>query len=745
MIAKHVSMRSLGKSDFAGLVGYIADAQNKDHRLGTVTVTNCDAVSVQDAITEVLATQYTNTRAKGDKTYHLIVSFRSGEQPSALALKDIEERICTGLGYAEHERVSAVHNDTDNLHVHIAINKIHPTRHTMHEPYYSHRALADLCLALERDHGLERDNHIPQQRGAATRASDMERHAGLESLVGWIKRECLDDLKGARSWQELHQVLHDNGLELRARANGLVFEAGDGTRVKASTVAREISKPSLEALLGPFEAAPERQAQTSATRQYRKDLIRLRVSTVELYARYKAEQQGLGKARGLLLERARDRRDLKIEAAKRSNRLRRATIKVIGEGRSNKKLLYAQASQALRSEIQSINRQYQQERVAFYAEHTRQAWVDWLKKEAHRGNGEALAALRAHQKAGLKGNTLQGEGQAMTGHAPQVDSITKKGTIIYRAGLSAVRDDGDRLQVSREATTEGLQEALRLAMQRYGNRITVNGTVEFKAQIIRAAVDSQLPVTFADPVLESRRQALLNQESPRERTESTEHRGRAGRSTGRPGQRTTSRQQVAGATSTARAEEGRPAGDRVERGDSPARAMQFSRKPDLGRVGRGPPPESQHRLRTMSELGVVRFAGGGEVLLPGDVPHHVEQQGAQPDHPLRREISRPVAGAGQASTALAAVDKYIAKREAKRKKIFDIPKHFRYSVGDGTLTFQGCRNVDGQALALLQRGDEVMVMPVDQLMARHLRRIALGDAVSITAQGSIKTSKGRGR
>ena len=83
MIAKHVPMRSLGKSDFAGLVNYVTDAQSKDHRLGQGQITNCDAVSVQDAITEVLATRHTNTRAKGDKTYHRIISFRAGEQPSA--------------------------------------------------------------------------------------------------------------------------------------------------------------------------------------------------------------------------------------------------------------------------------------------------------------------------------------------------------------------------------------------------------------------------------------------------------------------------------------------------------------------------------------------------------------------------------------------------------------------------------------------------------------------------------------
>ncbi|HHX4561366.1 TPA: TraI/MobA(P) family conjugative relaxase, partial [Pseudomonas aeruginosa] len=194
MIAKHVPMRSLGKSDFAGLVRYVTDAQSKDHRLGQVQVTNCAADTVRDAITEVLATQQANTRAKGDKTYHLIVSFRAGEQPSADTLRQIEARICAGLGFAEHQRVSAVHTDTDNLHIHIAINKIHPTRGTMQEPYYSHRALADLCATLERDYGLERDNHEPRQRGAAARAGDLEQHAGVESLVGWIKRECLDEI-----------------------------------------------------------------------------------------------------------------------------------------------------------------------------------------------------------------------------------------------------------------------------------------------------------------------------------------------------------------------------------------------------------------------------------------------------------------------------------------------------------------------------------------------------------------------
>src|SRR5690606_21649840 len=167
-------------------------------------------------------------------------------------------------------------------------------------------------------------------------------------------------------------------------------------------------------------------------------------------------------------------------------------------------------SATFRAELDGIHKAYAREREWLFDGHQRRQWVDWLKQQATQGNSEALAALRARDAAqGLKGNTLAAQGEAKPGHAPVIDNITKKGTIIYRAGQSAVRDDGDRLQVSTGADRAGVLEALRLAAKRCGDRITVNGTVEFKAQAIRAAVDGKLAITFADPALEMRRQALL--------------------------------------------------------------------------------------------------------------------------------------------------------------------------------------------------------------------------------------------
>ena len=784
MIAKHVPIRSLGKSDFAGLVKYITDEQGKTERLGQVRVTNCDAATLPAVIGEVLATQRANTRSEADKTYHLLVSFRAGEKPDEATLHAIEERICVGLGFGEHQRVSAVHHDTDNLHIHIAINKIHPTHNTIHEPYQAYRALADLCSTMERDYGLERDNHETRKHVSENRANDMERHAGVESLVGWIKRECLAEIQSAQSWDELHRVLRENGLELRERGNGFVLEAGDGTVVKASTVARDLSKPKLEARFGTYERS-EGAAERPKRREYRAKPIKTRLDTTELYARYKSERQEMGAIRKTDMEALRGRKNRQIEAAKRTNRLRRAAIKLMGGGGLPKRLLYAQAHKSLRADMEKISRQYQREKQAIEERTQRRAWADWLKAKALEGDANALEALRAREAAqGLKGNTIRGSGQAKPGRAPVMDNITKKGTIIYRVGNSAVRDDGDRLQVSRGATADGLQAALRLAMDRYGSRISVNGTAEFKEQIAQAAVTAEFNVTFDDAALEQRRKDLVaaasrsklagararsgeieftreqarsagafQEDALSERDAAQSHpqsqptkeqsheqsrrndRGREDRGgAGRPGSTAT---RAAGADAA-----GRGAG--VSGGRPVAAGATGIAKPNIGRVGRKPPPQSQHRLRTLSQLGVVRIASGSEVLLPRDVPGYVEQQGPKPDNALRRGVSGP--GRGLKPEQLAAVNKYVAEREQKRLKGFDIPKHARYTDYVGALSYAGTRTVEGQALALLKKqDDEILVLPVDQATVQRMKRLAIGDPVTVTPRGSIKTTRGRSR
>lgn len=148
MIAKHVPMKVAKKSGFVSLLAYLADTKAKRERVGCVTGTNCQSDQTAFAITKILHSQAQNPRALSDKTYHRIISFSVGEEPAVAVLQVVEARICQGLGYGEHQRISVVHHDTDNLHVHIAINKIHLFRYTIHQPYRDHVTLGLLCVAL---------------------------------------------------------------------------------------------------------------------------------------------------------------------------------------------------------------------------------------------------------------------------------------------------------------------------------------------------------------------------------------------------------------------------------------------------------------------------------------------------------------------------------------------------------------------------------------------------------------------
>ena len=179
MIAKHIPINSLRKSNFAGLVNYIVDPQNKTERIGMVRAVNCYSDRPDCVIAEVLNTQQMNMRATSDKTYHLVVSFRDDDLSEAI-LQKIEDQLCEGLGFGEHQRLSVVHHDTDHLHIHIAINKIHPERLTIHNPHYDYSMIAELCEKLEQDYGLTPDNHETIKRGAQGRSSNIEFKAGVE-------------------------------------------------------------------------------------------------------------------------------------------------------------------------------------------------------------------------------------------------------------------------------------------------------------------------------------------------------------------------------------------------------------------------------------------------------------------------------------------------------------------------------------------------------------------------------------
>jgi hypothetical protein len=596
----------------------------------------------------------------------------------------------------------------------------------------------------------------------------MEQIAGTESLIGWAQRTCSEPLKAATSWGELHEIAGSFGLSLQARGNGLVFVASGGTAIKASSIARDLSKPALEKRLGAFSGREGGQGVPIA-RQYEKRPLPSRIDTSTLFERYKQEQASRADRRKVEIADASGKRRAAIEQVQRLAKLKRGAIKLLGGGKSVTRLNYALTARASKAAMAKIVAAHTVERERITARNSRLGWNDWLQVQAKAGDQTALAALRAREgrrNAPKDALHVAEQPSAAPPSAIKQDHITKRGTIIYRTPNAAVRDDGERLHVSRGAQIEGIVTALALAQQRYGNKLAITGSDQFKALVAEAAARSSMPITFADPALEARRQIIKQAQEELNRDRQIIGGGDRGgfgpigrdalNGAGREASRPQNGYAAAPASPSSTGANGRAAGgtdpnrsiigaSQSDRGGhsgtgGAAAALRSAAKPHVGRVGREPPPESRGRLRDLSQLDVVQHAQGSRLLLPRHVPTDLDHQSAGPNSGVRRDGDRPRITQEQGRAA----DKYIAERNTKRQIGMDIPEHRLFSGEHGPLIFAGIRQVEGQRLILVRDGDDMLVLPTDARNAARAGKLAIGAKIDIASDGAVK-SRGRSR
>jgi hypothetical protein len=304
----------------------------------------------------------------------------------------------------------------------------------------------------------------------------------------------------------------------------------------------------------------------------------------------------------------------------------------------------------------------------------------------------------------------------------------KRGHVIYSlAGRQAFVDEGRNVRMAKREggkhDADQVRIAMQLAVQKFGPAIKLTGSDAFRRQAIEVSVASGIRVQFSAGPDETYRQQLVaareasrahqtgrnaparpspaqGQRPPVSRIPPRFARGRSrslvelgelatdGGPIARPSAPITPAHAPAsppatvtpGATAHDARNDGRGPDQRPDRAgtDTGRRAAgaelgssaghKRHAKPDASRVGNQPPPEAKNRLRDVSELGVVHHAPGGEVLLPRDVPGHVEQQGTDPVHglrrPLHREVEPSVSVAATPARVPAAVDPLAPYRAA---------------------------------------------------------------------------------
>jgi hypothetical protein len=516
MIAKHIHMNNHSKSSIVRLVNYVTSDQKKAHRVGEIIISNCKHDDPDLAAREMLMTQLKNRRAKSDKTYHLMVSFRPGEDPTPETIRRAEADLCKRLGFAEHQRIAVVHRDTNSVHLHVAVNKIHPKRFSIRDPYMDHFALGKECEKLEARLMLRSDNHAATGKtGAERKAGDIEAVTGQQSLLSYIREECLPALAAAQTWEEFHRELAKAGLTIKVQNNGVNFVAVTGGHVTGSGVDRSFSKGNLEKRLGAFRPTPEDCKAITPEKTFRRKPLGpdnpLRAEFAEL--KEKREETA---ARHISAIRDQHRR--KVEEIRRENRDDRKHARRILAGRTAKRRLYAAIDAKYRARMERIREEYKQQRQTVYQQTPRHNWLAWLQEQAKTGRLEALMALRSRAFGLAKqvGAAILGEKSGTDNllEGKKVDSVTKHGTVIYSFGADALRDDGESFRIARTASIDTAIMALQLAKKRFGEPLHINGDSVFRETMVRAAVEGKVFVTFSDPALEKQRkqfQAVLRQ------------------------------------------------------------------------------------------------------------------------------------------------------------------------------------------------------------------------------------------
>ncbi len=496
------------------LVEYITDTQGKDNRVGEVFITNCLSDTPDMAALEMLATQDANTTSEADKTYHALVSFPVGEVPAPIVLKEIEAAICDKLKMGDHQRVAVVHYDTSCVHMHIAVNKIHPETHTIREPYQDHIVLGKLAEKLERKYGLQRTNHTPTGKTAGERdAQNIEAMTGQESLLSWVRGECLNDLLKADSWERLHEVAGTFGLSVKLRGNGLIFSDHSGATVKGSDVGADFKKSALEKRFGAFRPAPDGPEPKQPEKTYDKKPLG---GAKQLRQEFDAYRSTIDAKRKTRYNAIRSDFDRKVAALMAENKRERLNARRLPVGRMKKRALYKAIHDRHQRKMKRLRDESARQRNDVREKTPKETWLSWLQNQAMTGRDDAVKSLRSRgyvqakkRTADISGESQDDSGAIVTMPGAKIDAVTKQGIVIYSVGADAIRDDGHAFRVSREASEDTDVMALKLAMQRYGRKLRLHGDRDFQERILNAAVKGNLYVSFTDPELESRRRQMM--------------------------------------------------------------------------------------------------------------------------------------------------------------------------------------------------------------------------------------------
>ena len=535
MIVKVMQTPADGISSFQRLVSYVEAAKPS---LGEKCLyknwrgfDEIECSSQKMRIGTMMATASSNVLCK-DPVWHGCISFREGEIPTKQQIEECVDIYLKKYKFEGYQVVYGVHQNTDNIHIHIALNRIHPETGKAANVFQSYKTAQMIAREIELKQGWSHDksgkfyeiidNEVVGKNNLSgddmlktipQAARSFERRSGEKSAIRIAQNEVAKTLFDAidekiNTWAELNEKLAEKGFEIRKTGRGgvLVYHKEDEEEmIKLSSVSQKLSMNKLEAKLGEFRSKVHtikvQEQEPKALIDDNKDLkeyVKERTKFNKLKKEILSEQKNFKK-----FKRSKEQ-ELKKQQFEERKTLYGQKGKWIGKGKElniRRSLLASKQlneKQKLKNEITVM----QAELNAKLAQVKHSSFPEYGEWQEQKNNPDAKwKFIYAQTWQGIfTGETLTGELHFSTPQTKTfLDSYStvwndqKKTLNFYRNNSLAFRDNGYRINVLLH-TDENIKDAMLLAQEKWG-KVKLYGTDEFKKKAAEIAVQNGIEIT----------------------------------------------------------------------------------------------------------------------------------------------------------------------------------------------------------------------------------------------------------
>ena len=424
---------------------------------------------------------------------HFILSWPGNEVPRMDLIHAAGKYVLKSMGLEKNQAVMALHEDTNNLHLHIVANRLDEDGNLVRTgngwPINTiHKASRELEL---KNNWTHQDGGIYEiKKGLVVKfsgeknkiskaARDFETFSGEASEQRKLQMICGNVMRKAKTWREMHENLAKHGITLKPKGSGGLLIVND-IQVKLSSIGREFSWGNLKKKMGEYEppawgegltpVEPEKSSimvgslplmQLKTWPQYNEE----RKEHYKKSAEYRKER---GKIRKELLERHRKKFKDWVD---RANKERREIINnVMLHSQKRKEFNLLETEQEI--QFSEIKRKIEQEAKKFKQEWSRSkyqkfpSYLQWLDfKKGNKIFDDDYASYYNRRNMGMIEPSAGGQ---------DVDSETS----YLIAGQVAFVDYGRLVKIIME-TEDAILAAMELGKAKWG-KIKITGDLEFK-------------------------------------------------------------------------------------------------------------------------------------------------------------------------------------------------------------------------------------------------------------------------